>query len=194
MRRLVAVVVAAAALVLAPAAFAHTTSLSGSSVCVNGAPVVTWVWVASDLAKDPRVVETSNTAIRIGSSPGGFTQLTTEAASATIKVRWSDGYTASTSATVPKPPPCAPVCPIPPPVVEVRYVDRVVEKIVEKPVDRVVEKVVTKTVKVPVTKWRDRTIIRWRTNTRIVYRYVPCTADKNWDSKTRTCKPKTPTG
>ncbi len=202
MRKFIVTGVVLAALAFAPAAFAHTVALSGVVGCANGQANVTWQLVASDTAKNPLVVETTNVAIPVGSSPGTFVQETSLAASATVKVRWSDGFTKTASASTPKPPACTKpeICPIPPPVVvekivyvdrpvdRIVYVDRPVEKIVEKIVDRPVEKIVTRTITKTKVKWKTKTVVKWRT------RYVPCTADKNWDPATRKCVPKTPTG
>lgn len=204
MKRLVVVAAGFAALVFAPAAFAHTAALTGVVGCANGQANVTWLLVASDAAKNPLVVESTNAEIPVGSTPGTFVQETNLAASATVKVRWSDDFTKVVSASTPTPPECTkpPICPIPPPSIvyidrpvdRIVYVDRVVEKIVEKvvevPVEKIVERVVVKTKvkRVPVVKWKTKTVVQWRT------RYVPCSADKNWDPITRTCTPKTPTG
>jgi hypothetical protein len=218
-------VAAAVALAAATAAFAHVPTLTVAATCQEetGTWSLAWTLTTTNNDTNPKVIESDNTAIPVGSSPGVFTQTlggnTNASLTTNVKVRWTDNFTATAKATAdlsrgctkPTPPP-TPTCPagltfvsFDGKILVCKKTETVTNTVtntvtVQVPVDKIVT--VEKLVPVPgPTVVKIKKVpgpIRWRNHTRvrtvIVYRYVPCKANQNYDTKTRTCVPKIPTG
>lgn len=124
MKKLSALAVLAFALVFASTASAHTTALTVTQKCgtVSGTHDLTWTFATSDIGKAPTVAVSNRASIPVGSPLAASTSFAEVAsgagASATITVRWNDGFEKVVTASVVftedciiEPPPNTPACP-----------------------------------------------------------------------------------